>query len=250
MRMQNRAIFCLNLLLCAGIAAVWALTPTWRRRPATAATSVTLPEAAPVAAVPAEAQTPHSMDGEAQTLKGEIKSLRAEASQEVEALQEEYREFAERRREQVDETAEELVVPLDKVTDYPEAVLPKILYENLWRDVLKEAEKRIMARRIILDALSKSTLPDEDYQRIREYFSRLDEFDGTLEFRNYSWEELPPPMDSQTRQQIAKALEERQKPVSWSELSANLQFDGIGDFVVLAEDYAKIMAPVIGEPQR
>lgn len=250
MRMQNRTIFCLNLLLCAGIAAVWVLTPAWRRRPATAATSVKLPEAAPVAAVPAEAQAPHSMDGEAQALKGEIKSLRAEASQEVGALQEEYREFAERRREQVDETAEELVVPLDKVTDYPEAVLPKILYENLWRDVLKEAEKRIMARRIILDALSKSTLPDEDYQRIREYFSRLDEFDGTLEFRNYSWEELPPPMDSQTRQQIAKALEERQKPVSWSELSANLQFDGIGDFVVLAEDYAKIMAPVIGEPQR
>jgi len=248
--MQNRAIFCLNLLLCAGIAAAWALTPAWRRRPATAATSVKLPEAAPVATVPAEAQAPHSMDGEAQALKGEIKSLRAEASQEVEALQEEYREFAERRREQVDETAEELVVPLDKVTDYPEAVFPKILYENLWRDVLKEAEKRIMARRIILDALSKSTLPDEDYQRIREYFSRLDEFDGTLEFRNYSWEELPPPMDSQTRQQIAKALEERQKPVSWSELSANLQFDGIGDFVVLAEDYAKIMAPVIGEPQR
>ena len=261
MRMQNRAIFCLNLLLCAGIAAVWALTPAWRRRPATAATSVKLPEAAPVAAVPAEAQAPHSMDGEAQALKGEIKSLRAEANAELGQIVDRQAQghsliFA----APLKMPGEPLNISLDDAREKCPEGMPQLIYDKIVESLVsrlqESAAKRIQARQVILDALAESSATDEEYRRVRDWFAQLDEFDANVTLRDYTEEEFPRrhPYENMELCNILWRLwddqntgKSQKRKLSLNELLSLFTSDSLGDFVLLPEDAEKLDVATFGE---
>ena len=248
--MQNRAIFCLNLLLCAGIAAVWALTPAWRRRPAESAVpSEVVPVA--VSARADEAKLPlRPAVGEAQALRGEIREVRAEANAELEQIREHSREKRERWQGVL--PAEAQILSFDEFQEAcPEGMSPE-LYEQLKQSLLsgieEDAKNRAKARQVILDALAESSATDEEYRQVQEWFAQLDEFDANVTLRDYTEEEFPrhPYENMKLCNILYRALEGREERMNWNKLFHLLNSDDLGFFVLLPEDVEKISTAVMG----
>ena len=247
--MQKRIIFWVNVALCAGIVAVWAMRLT-RRPPSIVPDAVVVPPEKPdvaVATPDVSAAKNIPKQSVAQELRKDIRELRDESGEEVKRIHE-IRAEQQLQQGMSNPNGEITRLEIHSLAELEEHAdeLPKWVLDHILEVISEQLEegarKRIQARRVVLDALVESSVTDEEYLQVQEWFAQMDEFDSQVELRDYAEEEFYNRFDPEylrLQKVIAHAGETIRQERSWEALQEVILKDNFGSFVLLPNDYEK-----------
>ena len=250
--MQKRIIFWVNVALCAGIVAVWATSLARRAalivpeavvvQPKKTYMAVARPDDSVTEMIPKQSAT--------QELRGEIHAVRREADEELAKIHEKEAERREREALRSHSNSETRRLEIHSIAEFDEHVeeLPQWIVDHeldfFTKRLTEGAQKRIQARQVVLDALAESSVSDEEYRQVQEFFAQMDEFDSRLELRDYAAEEYFNRFDPEIlrlQEIIIRAAEGvDEKTMTWENLRVAVFKDNFGRFVLLPADMATI----------
>ena len=265
MHQRHSIFFACNIALSACIAAVWAVGLAWKPHHPEPQGIAAVPERAFVvlttSGLPGSGLEPlteiegrgERSGGDAaqpeqnaaiERLRREIRQLQGEIKDELAKIEEDRREWDKmfennREPELVDEVLE--IDSMGKLREH-EAEIPSYILKGIKESMLSQAEHRLEARDIILDALAESSVTDEEFQEVEEFFGQLDDFDLGLEMRDYSLEDIPVRLkqDGHIWNLLARAIENQQPELTWREVNSAILEDGLGEFVFTRDDFRQI----------